>query len=108
MYKILQLKLPQPLTRIISDYITRKTATIAIDDFTGPTFPLSSGVRQGGCLSPTLFNLYIRDLPNLIPHIEHLMYADDVTQIITLPGSKKYRAKQVVRAIESIISFEHK
>ena len=27
---------------------------------------ISNGVKQGGCLSPTLFNLYINDLINIL------------------------------------------
>ena len=36
------------------------------------------------------------------------MYADDISQIITLPGSVNYLTKQVPRAIESINNFENK
>ena len=105
-HKILQLNLLQPLTRIIADYVFRRTASITIDNFTEPSFELTSGVPQGRCLSPTLFNLYTQDLPDLTANSEHI-YADDITQIITKPGSKQFHTRQVTRAIENINKFEH-
>ena len=52
-------------------------------------FPVTNGVRQGGILSPVLFNLYMDDLSRALEVcktgfmvgdrcINHLMYADDL------------------------------
>ena len=59
-------------------------------------------------MSPTVFNIYTHDLPDPIAYSEHIIYADDISQIIALPGSVTYLTKQVPRAIESIYNFENK
>ena len=55
-------------------------------------FSASNGVRQGGILSPLLFNLYMDDISNTLNSsrqgciingvpVNHIMYADDVALI---------------------------
>ena len=55
-------------------------------------FSASNGVRQGGILSPLLFNLYMDDISNTLNSsrqgciingvpVNHIMYADDVVLI---------------------------
>ena len=52
-------------------------------------FSASNGIRQGGILSRLLFNLYMDDTSNTLNSsrqgfiINHIMYADDVTLIIS-------------------------
>ena len=83
--KLLQLPLPDPLVRIICNFLTDRTASIRIADHIGPAFPLLSGVPQGACLSPTLFNLYTSALTSLPPaqaklgEVQNILYADDIT-----------------------------
>ena len=64
---------------------------------------VNNGVRQGGILSPLLFNVYINDLSRSLSKlpigccsgdkvINHLMYADD---IVLLSSSAKGKKKVV-------------
>ena len=62
---------------------------------------ISNGVKQGGCLSPTLFSLYINNLINILRQINigcrygaHYMgvygYADDISLLCpTVSGMKE-------------------
>ena len=61
-------------------------------------FAATNGVRQGGVLSPALFNCYMDDLSNVLLqsklgcninglYVNHLMYADDTCLIAPSPGA---------------------
>lgn len=106
-YKILQLGLPPHLEKIICDYITERTVKIRINNIIGPEIEILSGVPQGGILSPTLYTIYTRDLPEPTIDSYDILYADDITQIITHNGkSKRAMAIKVGREIERINKFE--
>ena len=107
-YKILQIGLHTCFTKTLSDYLTDRTATIQIGDYTGPTFSLNSGVPQGACLSPTLYSFYTHDMPEPLPNTDYIAFADDITQITS--GRYKYRdaARNTEHAIQQIDEFENK
>ena len=108
-YKLMTAQLPDTMTRILSNYLADRTATVRIGDYMGQTFQLESGVPQGGCLSPTLFNFYTHDLTDPYGNTEYIAYADDITQII--PQQSKSAARhslQTARAIKTIDDFEYK
>jgi hypothetical protein len=51
--------------------------------FEGTKIPLRAGVPQGSCLSPTLYNVYLMDLPcDDESQCLTVSYADDISQLI--------------------------
>ena len=107
-YKILKTGLPTYMTRTICDFITDRTATIQIDGYSGPSFPLDSGVPQGACLSPSLYNLYTHDMPPPLPTTDYIAFADDITQLTYGHYNYKYATQNTEHAIRQINDFERR
>ena len=91
-YKLSQLRLPDPLLRIVSNFLHDRTAQVKLNSKLGDVFQLKCGVPQGDILSPLLFLIFMNDFPE--PYWEGnkrnfvVQYADDFTQIIVTKCNK--------------------
>ena len=72
--------------RWLSAYLKGRIASCRYNDNTSPKLSTRTGVPQGSCISPALFNFYV----STYPQDDHLTlsYADDFTDSIT---SRNYR-----------------
>ena len=99
----------QPLlTTTLHDFFRQRTAKIVHKTAYGRDFSIEAGVPQGSTLSPTLYNIYIHDIPE--PHsmtTRNIIFADDVSQIISC-NTKTGIVQMVEREIEVINAFEKK
>ena len=95
-YEMLKLGFNGKLLRCIRSIYNANKTCININGYTTEYFTMQYGVKQGDCLSPTLFNLYINDMVEDIKEtcdgiqIEHfkvhcLLYADDIAFISGSP-----------------------
>lgn len=112
-YKITNLDLPNSIKRFYCSYLDNRTARIKFKGQISQPFPILAGVPQGAILSPTLYNVYLADIPE--PPIRgvrssctNIIYADDVTQIIGSHYSKRSQKSAVESYTNYITTYEKK
>ena len=85
---------------LISSFLSNRRLQVVLDGKSSQEYPVNAGVLQGSILGPTLFLLYINDLPdNVICNIA--IYADDTTLY-----SKCDRASDLWQQLELASEFE--
>ena len=63
---------------LISSFVSNRCLQVVLDGNSSQEYPLNAGVPQGSILDPTLFLLYINDLPDDVI-CDIALYADDTT-----------------------------
>ena len=104
-HKLTQLNTHPLFIRILCNFLNNRKAQIRIHKHTGPHFNLHSGVPQGAVLSPTLYSYYTNDIPPPLLDTDYILYADDITQIITTPHAI---VNNTEHAIKQINEYENK
>jgi hypothetical protein len=95
--KLLDRGVPAFLVRILAFWYSNQSMCVKWGDLFSEKFYVSNGVRQGGILSPSLFNVYMDDLSKQLSSINtgcsiggnlinHLGYADDMCLMTLTPG----------------------
>ena len=106
-YKLYCMGVPYYLLRIICTFLDNRTFTVKIDGVHSRVCKIECGVPQGGVLSPTLFSIYINDLPiSTIEGETVLLFADD---IVFLKRYKYKKAKKILveAKIEAQVSVQN-
>ena len=63
---------------LISSFLSNRCFRVVLDGKSSQEYPVNAGVPQGSILDPTLFLLYINDLPDDVI-CNSAIYADDTT-----------------------------
>lgn len=77
-FKMIKLGINPFLCRIIKHFLRNRSFAIRLDGHITEKFNMEYGAPQGSVLSPTLFNIYLNDIPTH-PHIKITQFADDTT-----------------------------
>ena len=81
----LSLILPLPWLFILASFLSNRSFFVSLYGFKSSVRPIQGGVPQGSPLSPTLFSLYINDLPSFTNTSTYL-YADDLALTVKRRG----------------------
>ena len=63
---------------LMSSFLSNRRLQVVLDGKSSQVYPVNAGVPQGSILGPTLFLLYINDLPDDV-FCNIAIYADDTT-----------------------------
>ena len=63
---------------LVSSFLSNRQLQVVLDGKSSQEYPVNAGVPQGSILGPTLFLLYINDLPDDVI-CDIAIYADDTT-----------------------------
>ena len=78
--KLINLKFPNHIISWINEFLTDRTFCVRVGSMVSAKMTISAGVPQGAVLSPTLFSIFINDMP--IKYSKNkfysLLFADDL------------------------------
>lgn len=64
-YKLIKMKFPMYLIRLINSFIRNRRFAVHINDSISNTVNISAGLAQGSCISPVLYAIFVADFPTI-------------------------------------------
>ncbi|EFA00927.1 RNA-directed DNA polymerase from mobile element jockey-like Protein [Tribolium castaneum] len=105
-YKMIHYKIPKSLILLIHSYLTNRELLVQLKNTQSTKKLIGAGVPQGSVLGPTLFNIFINDIP-IFAKTNTALYADD-TAIYASSFSAQIASKQIQIHINLLEKFYDK
>ncbi|EFA13663.2 putative RNA-directed DNA polymerase from transposon X-element-like Protein [Tribolium castaneum] len=105
-YKRIHYKIPKSLILLIHSYLTNRELLVQLKNTQSTRKLIAAGVPQGSILGPTLFNIFINDIP-IFAKTNTALYADD-TAIYASSFSDQIASKQIQIHINLLEKFYDK
>lgn len=87
----------------LRDYLKERVQYVKIEQTKSTSFKVQSGVPQGSHLGPLLFVMVMNELPDLLPGVYILIYADDVKIFLPVESLKDCHLLQ--HSIQRFLTF---
>lgn len=86
LFKLIQSKIPRSIILWVKSFLTNRAFAVKVNSATSEKLEISAGVPQGAVLSPTLFSLFINDIPKIEKKnsSNSLLFADDLASFFIL------------------------
>lgn len=102
-FKLINLKFPEYLTRLISNYLAERTFKVCVNDEQSDVKAILAGAPQGSVLAPLLYSLYLYDIP-MDPTTNLSMFADD-TSISSASMNPRIASRNIQRHANQIARY---
>ena len=110
LYKLAKLKIPWYILSLIENFLSNRTFTVKVENTSSKTRNISNGTPQGSVLSPTLFLVFINDIP--IRHKKNkeytFLFADDLSYTTFYTKKNKSVIKRVNCYLKSLENWSKK
>lgn len=103
-YKLRINRVPDYLIEIVQDFLKNRKFMVKVEQEYSTIKAVGAGVPQGSILGPTLFILFINDIPKEIPHTELSIFADD-TAIFATAHRTPTAVKRLQAATDKIMKY---
>ncbi|GFU01177.1 probable RNA-directed DNA polymerase from transposon X-element [Trichonephila clavipes] len=97
-YKLIKLKFPTYLIKIVHNYLDNRTFNVKINSTSSSIRNIAAGTPQGSILSPALYNIYTSDFPTT-PSVSVCLFADDAAILCN-----SITPDQAVRTLQAYLS----
>lgn len=84
LYKLERYGVSPPVCGWIKSFLSDRTQQVVVDGESSESVPVTSGVPQGTVLGPSLFLVFINDMPEYTTHSTVRLFADDTIVYLTI------------------------